>query len=134
MPRKTKQNKYYNYWHTTIDGQKVIRRLRVLVDPNTDPEYSMHTWTRGSGSITPERHQNLLNAMLLHRGVPKTTTHRSAMSRASLGRSKSPEHIESMRIAHIERIARVKALMQEQPELSYHQAVTVEAKIRRGKA
>lgn len=126
----SKTNRYFNRWWTTIDGVRVIKNYPLHVDPNVD---SPHYWQRGHGPHDPQRLERYRIHMERFIHLPKSEQHRAAMSRAALGVPKSPQHKESMRRAHHLRVQRVRELMSENPDLSYHQASTLEAQSRKTK-
>lgn len=126
----SKQNKSHNRWWAIIDGSRVIRNYPLDVDPNTLP-HNTHLWTRGHGPFTPEKYQRWLEYVGPHLHRPKTVEHRRAMSDASIGVPKSETHKKSMSITHTLRIQRVRQLMSEQPHLTFHQASSLEAQLRK---
>jgi hypothetical protein len=128
MKTRPQPKRYSLWWYQDEFGQ--IHKKTV---PTGEP-YPTEPWQRGMPPYTQERklkEQQRLSQ--LHRGVPKTPKQRQLMSVAKTGVPKSLEHKYNMSLAHLQRIQRVRQLMQEQPELTYFQACTLEAKIRKTK-
>lgn len=123
-----KQRRYTLWWYE--DEQGVIHKQTVFQGEPTPTA----PWQPGRPPLIPEMAAYMRTVISkVHTGKPKTIVQRLKMSQAKLGVPKSHEHRANMSQAHLERCARVRALMEERPELTYHQASTLEASLRKKK-
>ena len=113
------------YWYRDERGNNRM----VTVRP--DQPVEAH-WKPGF----PPRPQHVADAFAqrmraLHGGVPKSNEQREKMRQRKLGVAKSEEHKETMSRAHLERQPRIREVHKRHPELTYHQASALEARLRK---
>ena len=114
------------YWCRDESGNVLLTTVKV-----GEPEPDAH-WMRGF----PPRSEEVARAFAqriheVHAGVPKSPSQREKMRQRKLGISKSDEHIRRMRVAHAERQPRIREVHKRHPQLTYHQASGLEARLRK---
>lgn len=113
------------YWYVDECGRNVIVTIRKEQEPQPH-------WIRGF----PPRTQAVADATAqrlrqIHCGVPKSEQQKRLMSAASLGIPKSATHRASMSAAHRSRQPRIREVHSRNQHLTYHQASSLEAKLRK---
>lgn len=113
------------YWYR--DERGFNRMVTVHPDEPVEPH-----WIHGF----PPRPQHVADAFTqrmreLHAGIPKSSEQREKMRQRKLGVPKSAEHKETMSRSHSERQPRIREVHRRHPELTYHQASALEARLRK---
>lgn len=93
----TEQLLWTRYHRYDSDGNKHIKRFETHEDPTNIVEEGYTQWCRGTGKLSPEQYENVVNAIRKScKGVPKSEEHKKKMSLAKLGKPKSLEHRKNM--------------------------------------
>ncbi len=110
------EKKLWSRWHRFNSlGVKYIKRFDVDETPNPLTEEGFTEWRRGTGPLSPEHYENVVNAVRKNCvGVPKPESTKYKMRLAKLGVPKSEEHKKSMSEAwKRKRIDKYKQVMQD---------------------
>ena len=88
-------------WHRfDNNGTKFIKKFPVDKAPDPLQEEGYTPWVRGTGKLTPEHYNNVVNAVRKACvGVPKTEEQKEKMRQAKLGVPKSEEHKKNMSLS-----------------------------------
>ena len=88
-------------WHRFDDkGVKYIKKFPVDTTPNPLQEEGYTQWVRGTGKLTEEHYNNVVNAVRKACvGVPKSEEQKEKMRQAKLGVPKSEEHKKNMSLS-----------------------------------
>jgi hypothetical protein len=90
------------------------------------------SWTRGFPPRSPEKQQQIRDRLTkLHGGKPKSLEQREKMRQRKLGIPKSDSHKQTMSKSQRERLPRIQAIRQMFPDLTYQQASSLEARLRK---
>jgi len=102
----TKYKNLFSRWHRFDEqGKKHIKRFELNETPNPLKETGYTEWVRGTGPLS-EQHYNNVKVALQKAclGKPKSIEHRQKMRLAKLGVPKSEEHKRNMSISQRRRI------------------------------
>lgn len=85
-------------WHRFDDnGNKHIKRFETHDDPTNIVEEGYTQWCRGTGPLSGEQYNNVVNAIRKTcLGKPKSDAQKEKMRQAKLGKPKSEEHKKNM--------------------------------------
>ena len=88
-------------WHRFDDkGVKYIKKFPVDTQPDPLQEEGYTAWVRGTGKLTDEHYNNVVNAVRKACvGVPKTEEQKEKMRLAKLGVPKTEEHKKNMSLS-----------------------------------
>jgi hypothetical protein len=88
----------------------------------------------GIGNHGPEACKNIREGLVKNGwgpGSKKSTEHRTKMSEAKLGITKTDTHRNNMSAAHYEKNRRIKKWMELNPGVKYHDAVKIDTKLQK---
>lgn len=88
-------------WHRFDDkGVKYIKKFPIDQAPDPLLEEGYTSWVRGTGKLTDEHYNNVVNAVRKACvGVPKTEEQKEKMRLAKLGVPKTEEHKKNMSLS-----------------------------------
>lgn len=88
-------------WHRFDDnGTKYIKKFPVDTQPYPLEEEGYTPWVRGTGKLTDEHYNNVVNAVRKAcAGVPKSEEQKEKMRQAKLGVPKTEEHKKNMSLS-----------------------------------